>query len=75
MDEKKIKELKNSLTEIKETAGFLELRLDKYIKEEDPKKRMAMQKLIESAVNLLQFEFKRTILLETGDLKDYFKDI
>ena len=75
MDSKKIEELKNSLTEIKETAGFLELRLEKFLNEEDPKKRMAMQKLIESAINLLQFEFKRTILMETGDLKDYFKDL
>lgn len=75
MDAKKIEELKKSLTEIKETAGFLELRLDKFLNEEDPSKRMAMQKLIESAINLLQFEFKRTILLDTGELKDYFKDI
>ena len=75
MDESKIEELKKSLSEIKETAGFLELRLEKFITEEDPQKRIAMQKLIESAINLLQFEFKRTILLDTGDLKDYFKDI
>jgi len=75
MDTKKIKELKNSLAEIRETAEVLERKLDKFITEEDPEKRKAMQKLIESAINLLQFEFKRTMLLETGELKDYFNDI
>ena len=75
MDPTKIKELKNSLAEIKETAEVIERKLDKFITEEDAEKRKAMQKLIESAINLLQFEFKRTILLETGELKDYFKDI
>jgi hypothetical protein len=34
-----------------------------------------MQKLIESAINLLQFEFKRTIILDIDELKDYFTDI
>ena len=75
MDTKKIKELKNSLAEIRETAEVLERKLDKFITEENPEKRKAMQKLIESAINLLQFEFKRTMLLETGELKDYFNDI
>ena len=75
MNAKKIEELKHSLTEIKETAELLERKLEKFIPEEDPQKRIAMKKLIESAINLLQFEFKRTILLDTGDLKDYFKDI
>jgi hypothetical protein len=75
MDAKKIEELKNSLSEIRETAEIIESKLDKFIKEEDPQKRLAMKKLIESAINLLQFEFKRTILLDTGELKDYFTDI
>jgi len=75
MDATKIKELKDSLAEIKETAEVIELKLDKFIAEKDAEKRKAMQKLIESAINLLQFEFKRTILLETGELKDYFNDI
>ena len=75
MDTKKIEQLKNSISEIRETAEVLERKLEKFIQEEDPQKRIAMQKLIESAINLLQFEFKRTILLDTGDLKDYFKDI
>ena len=75
MDTLKIEELRNSLTEIKETAELLERKLEKYIEEEDPEKRLAMNKLIESAINLLQFEFKRTILLDTGELKDYFRDI
>jgi len=75
MDSKKIDELRNSLAEIRETAELLELKLVKYQKEEDPQKRKAMRKLIESAINLLQFEFKRTLLMETGELKDYFKDI
>ena len=75
MDPQKIEELRDSLTEIKETAELLERKLEKFIEEEDPKKREAMRKLIESAINLLQFEFKRTILLDTGDLKDYFRDI
>jgi len=75
MDTKKIEELRDSLSEIKETAEVLERKLEKFIVEEDPLKRKAMQKLIESAINLLQFEFKRTMLLETGELKDYFNDI
>ena len=75
MDPQKIEELRDSLTEIKETAELLERKLEKFIEEEDPKKREAMRKLIESAINLLQFEFKRTILLDTGELKDYFRDI
>jgi hypothetical protein len=75
MDTKKILELKASLAEIRETAEVLERKLDKFITEEDPEKRKAMQKLIESAIHLLQFEFKRTMLLETGELKDYFNDI
>ncbi len=75
MDIKKIEELKNSLSEIRETAEIIESKLDKFIKEEDPQKKLAMKKLIESAINLLQFEFKRTLLLDTGELKDYFTDI
>lgn len=75
MDTQKIQELRDSLTEIRETAEVLERKLDKFITEKDPLKRQAMQKLIESAINLLQFEFKRTMLLETGELKDYFNDI
>lgn len=75
MDTQKIEELKNSLAEIRETAEVIERKLDKLITEKDAEKRKAMQKLIESAINLLQFEFKRTILLETGELKDYFNDI
>ena len=75
MDIKKIEELKNSLSEIRETAEIIESKLDKFIKEEDPEKKLAMKKLIESAINLLQFEFKRTLLLDTGELKDYFTDI
>jgi hypothetical protein len=75
MDTKKIEELRDSLSEIKETAEVLERKLDKFIVEKDPLKRKAMQKLIESAIHLLQFEFKRTMLLETGELKDYFNDI
>ena len=75
MDPQKIEELRDSLTEIKETAELLERKLEKFIEEDDPEKREAMRKLIESAINLLQFEFKRTILLDTGDLKDYFRDI
>lgn len=75
MDSKKIIELRNSLSEIRETAELLELKLDKYLNEEDPQKMKAMQRLIESAINLLQFEFKRTILMDTGELKEYFKDI
>jgi len=75
MDSKKIQELKISISEIRDTAELLELKLEKYMNEKDPMKREAMRKLIESAINLLQFEFKRTILLETGELKDYFKDI
>ena len=75
MDTKKIVELRNSLAEIRETAELLELKLDKYVREEDPQKMKAMQRLIESAINLLQFEFKRTILMDTGELKEYFKDI
>jgi len=75
MDPQKIEELRDSLTEIKETAELLERKLEKFIEEEDQEKREAMRKLIESAINLLQFEFKRTILLDTGELKDYFRDI
>jgi hypothetical protein len=75
MDTKKIEELKSSLAEIRETAEVLERKLDKFIQEKDPEKRMAMQKLIESAIHLLQFEFKRTLLLDTAELKDYFLDI
>ena len=75
MDPTKIRELKDSLAEIKETAEVIERKLDKFITEKDVEKRKAMQKLIESAINLLQFEFKRTMLLETGELKDYFNDI
>ena len=75
MDTVKIKELKDSLAEIRETAEVIERKLDKFIHEEDAEKRKAMQKLIESEINLLQFEFKRTMLLETGELKDYFNDI
>ena len=75
MDLIKIEELKNSLSEIKDTADVLERKLEKFLIEKDPDKRLAMQKLIESAINLLQFEFKRTILLDTGELKDYFSDI
>jgi Zn-dependent M32 family carboxypeptidase len=75
MDTKKIEELKNSLSEIRETAEVIERKLEKFITEEDPQKRLAMKKLIESAINLLQFEFKRTMLLDTSELKDYFSDI
>ena len=75
MDTKKIEELKSSLTEIRETAEVLERKLDKFIQEKDPEKRQAMQKLIESAIHLLQFEFKRTLLLDTAELKEYFLDI
>lgn len=75
MDSKKILDLKNSLAEIRETAELLELKLEKYLNEKDPEKMEAMRKLIESAINLLQFEFKRTLLLETGELKDYFSDL
>jgi len=75
MDTKKIEELKSSLSEIRETAEVLERKLEKYLTEDDPEKREAMQKLIESAINLLQFEFKRTLLLGTGELKDYFTDL
>jgi hypothetical protein len=75
MDSKKVIELKNSLAEIRETAELLELKLDKYLNETDPEKMEAMQRLIESAINLLQFEFKRTILMDTGELKDYFSDL
>lgn len=75
MDTKKIEELRNSIAEIKDTADVLERKLEKFINEKDPEKRKAMQKLIESAINLLQFEFKRTILLGTAELKDYFNDI
>ena len=75
MDPKKVIELKNSLAEIRETAELLELKLEKYLNEKDPEKIVAMKRLIESAINLLQFEFKRTILMDTGELKDYFKDI
>ena len=75
MDTKKIKDLKSSLIEIRETAEVIERKLDTFIKEKDPEKRLAMQKLIESAINLLQFEFKRTMLLNTSELKDYFSDL
>ena len=75
MDTKKVLELKNSLTEIRETAELLEIKLDKYLNETNPEKIEAMRKLIESAINLLQFEFKRTLLLDTGELKDYFSDL
>lgn len=75
MDTKKIEELKKSLSEIRETAEIIESKLEKFINEEDPEKRLAMKKLIESAINLLQFEFKRTMLLGTGELKDYFTDL
>ncbi len=75
MDAKKIIELKNSLQEIRETAELLELKLEKYLNEQDQEKKVAMQRLIESAINLLQFEFKRTILMDTGELKEYFKDL
>ena len=75
MDSEKIVELKNSLTEIRETAELLELKLDKYLNETNPEKIDAMRRLIESAINLLQFEFKRTLLLDTGELKDYFSDL
>jgi len=75
MDTKKIEELKDSLSEIRETAEVIERKLEKFMKEEDPEKRLAMQRLIESAINLLQFEFKRTMLLDTAELKDYFSDI
>lgn len=72
MDKVKIIELRKSLAEIKGTAEFLEIKLDNYLNETDPEKIEAMRRLIESAINLLQFEFKRTILMETGELKDYF---
>jgi hypothetical protein len=75
MDSEKIVELKNSLTEIRETAELLELKLDKYLNETNPEKMEAMRRLIESAINLLQFEFKRTLLMDTGELKDYFSDL
>jgi len=75
MDPKKIVELKSSLTEIRETAELLELKLEKYLNETNPEKIEAMRKLIESAINLLQFEFKRTLLMDTGELKDYFSDL
>ena len=75
MDTEKIQELKSSLAEIRETAEVIERKLDTFITEKDPEKRLAMQKLIESAINLLQFEFKRTMLLDTGELKDYFSDL
>jgi archaellum component FlaC len=75
MDSRKIEELKKSIAEIRETAEILESKLEKFMKEEDPQKRIVMQKLIESAINLLQFEFKRTMLLDIGELKDYFTDI
>ena len=74
MDKRKIDELKTSLAEIRDTAEVIERKLDKYTTEKDPEKREAMRKLIESAINLLQFEFKRTMLLDTGDFKDYFED-
>ena len=51
MDTKKIEELRDSLSEIKETAEVLERKLEKFIVEKDPLKRKAMQKLIESALN------------------------
>jgi hypothetical protein len=75
MDTKKLLELKNSLTEIRETAELLELKLDKYLHETNPEKIEPMRRLIESAINLLQFEFKRTLLMDTGELKDYFSDL
>ncbi len=75
MDPNKIVELKSSLTEIRETAELLELKLEKYLNETNPEKIEAMRKLIESAINLLQFEFKRTLLMDTGELKDYFSDL
>ena len=75
MDSKKLLELKNSLTEIRDTAELLELKLDKVLSETNPEKIEAMRKLIESAINLLQFEFKRTLLMDTGELKDYFSDL
>jgi len=75
MDTEKIKKLKGSLAEIRETAEVIEKKLDNFITEKDPEKRLAMQKLIESAINLLQFEFKRTMLLDTNELKDYFSDL
>ena len=75
MDTKKVQELNNSLTEIRETAELLELKLDKYLNETYPEKIEAMRKQIESAINLLQFEFKRTLLMDTGELKDYFSDL
>lgn len=75
MDTLKIEELKASLAEIRETAEVIERKLDKFLAEKNPEKKQAMQKLIVSAINLLQFEFKRTMLLETGELKDYFNEI
>lgn len=75
MDTTKINELKESLAEIKDTAEVIERKLEKFMTEKDAEKRKAMQKLIESAIHLLQFEFKRTMLLETGELKDYFNDL
>jgi len=75
MDTLKIEELKASLAEIRETAEVIERKLDKFSAEKNPEKKKAMQKLIVSAINLLQFEFKRTMLLETGELKDYFNGI
>ena len=75
MDLQKIRELRDSLSEIRETAEVIERKLDKIITEQNPEKLKAMQKLIESAIHLLQFEFKRTMLLETGELKDYFDNI
>lgn len=75
MNSNKLIKLKNSLTEIKETAELLEHKLERYLEEKDPEKIEAMRKLIESAINLLQFEFKRTLLMDTGELKDYFRDI
>ena len=75
MDTRKIEELKKSLSEIRETAEIIESKLEKFMLEEDPEKKLAMKKLIESAINLLQYEFKRTLLLDTGELKDYFTEI
>jgi len=75
MDKSKIEDLKTSLAEIRDTAEVIERKLDKYIIEKDPDKREAMRKLIESAINLLQFEFKRTMLLDTAEFKDYFEDV
>ena len=75
MEKLNIEELKSSLAEIRETAEVIERKLEKYTTEKDPEKRKAMQKLIESAIHLLQFEFKRTMLLQTGELKDYFTGI